>query len=58
MFPPALPLTGSIIDKPTLSSYYNATSVTAAVSWVVTTENSPVRFRTEAKVFKDKQQGT
>ena len=44
-------------DKPTLSSYSD-TSVAAADSWAVTTENSPVRFRMEEKLFKDKQQET
>lgn len=55
--PPALSLTDPAreVNQPSLS-YHHATSVAAAVSLVVTTENSPLRFRTEGKVFKDKQQ--
>lgn len=47
----------AVVNQPSLS-YYHATSVAAAVSWIVTTENSPLRFRAEGKVFKDKQQET
>lgn len=56
--PPSLSLTDpAIANQPSLS-YYHATSVAAAVSWIVTTENSPLRFGAEGKVFKDKQQET